>query len=130
MRLSSCEELPFDLWCEDGLLMESQPALFVLLDREPIMWTVRGLAYIKPRLRNIGIPIARLRTATQFQQAWDRWLAVERQLLVDRIHSQASVRHASLEHRFLQAVLLDDADQAEKIVRLLEHRQRTGLKIV
>lgn len=123
-------DLPFALWDEDGLIFDSHPELFVLLNRTPILWTVRGVAYFSPRFQHIGTPVAQIQTAAGFKHALDRWLAVERQLLLDRIEAKAHASGESLEYRFLQAVVDDNWEQAEKAVRLLEHRQRTGLKLV
>lgn len=123
-------DLPFDLCDEDGLRFDLEPQLFVRLDQAPILWTVLGLAYFRPRFAYLGIAISAVGSAQRFKQALSRWLDVERQLLLERIEARANHGGETLEYRFLQAVVHGDLVQGDKVVRLLEHRQRTGLRRV
>jgi hypothetical protein len=115
----------FELWHEDGLLFEDHPEWFVLLDRTPVVWTVRGLRLFRPRLALIGVDLNSIRTSEQFHAAWSRWLNVERELLQRKIRSAASGPDASLEARCLQAIADLDIDRAEALVRELEARSNT-----
>jgi hypothetical protein len=122
-------QAPFDLWHEDGLLFDERPELFILLDRTPIVWTVRGLRYFRPRLALIGVDIKQIRTRAEFEGAWSRWLAVEKDLLLRRIATAAASPSASLEGRCLDAIAHLDLETAEGLVAELESRsrQRDGL---
>lgn len=129
-EIVSKTDLPFDLCDEDGLRFDLEPQLFVRLDQNPILWTVRGLAYFRPRFAYLGIAISAVDSAQRFKQALERWLDVERQLLLERIDVKANHGGETLEYRFLRAVVHGDLVQGDKVVRLLEHRQRSGLRRV
>lgn len=122
--------LDFDLWDEDGLLVEHQPELFVDLSPAPIIFTIKGIKYFKPRFELIGISLASLKTQDQFKSAHAAWLAHEWVLLNDHIDIQAKSSKSANPHQFLQAVLSADLDQAEKHLERLEHKKRAGLTVV
>jgi hypothetical protein len=120
----------FDLWDEDGLLFEEHPDWFVLLDRTPIVWTVRGMKYFRPRFALIGVAATAIGTPQAFDQALGRWLDVERELLARKIYSQGAAPNAPLASRCLKAVLDGDADLAERLISQLEMRAQGGLRLV
>lgn len=51
-------------------------------------------------------------------------------LLQESIGVKAGATKAPNEHQILQAVLDGDIDVAEKILAQLEHRKRTGMRLV
>lgn len=112
----------FDLWHEDGLVFEDHPSWFVLLDRTPVVWTVRGLRLFRPRFALLGIDMNTIRTAGQFEAAWSRWLGVERDLLLRKIAATSVGGRAGLEAQCLQAIVDQDIERAESLVRALEAR--------
>lgn len=127
---TSVNELPFDVWHEDGLIFDSSPGLFVDLDAAPIIFSVRGIGYFSPRFKHVGVNLCELRTKEQFDLALTRWLEVEFVLLQSKVESRASASKAPNEHQVLQAVLEGDLDLAEKTMLRLEHRRRTGMRLV
>lgn len=127
---TSTNDLPFDVWHEDGLIFDSSPELFVDLDASPIIFSVRGIGYFSPRFKHVGVNLSQLRTREQFDLALTRWLEVEFVLLQSKVESRASASKAPNEHQVLQAVLEGDLDLAEKTMLLLEHLRRTGMKLV
>jgi len=114
----------FNLWDEDGLLFEDHPELFVLLDRTPIIWSIRGLRLFRPRFALLGIEAKTISTRAQFEGTWSRWLAVERQLLLSKIAAAAASPRASLEAKCLDAIANLDIERAEMLVTALEDRSR------
>lgn len=122
--------LGFDLWHEDGLVFETEPALFVDLNASPIIFTVRGISYFRPRFKHVGISIADLHSRAQFEAAEQRWMEVEWVLLRERIDTRANARTASADDQVLQAILNRDVEEVERLVSRLEHRKRAGLKLV
>jgi|SRR6185369_7155741 len=114
----------FNLWDEDGLLFDEHPDLFVLLDRTPIIWSVRGLRLFRPRFALLGIEAKTISTRDQFERAWSRWLAVERQLLLRKIEAAAASPRASLEAKCLEAIANLDIERAEMLVTALENTPR------
>jgi hypothetical protein len=105
--------------------------LFVRLDAQPsIVFTVRGLAYFTPRFKHVGVDIAMVATPEHFEHAWDRWLAVERVMLGEKVAAAARATHSPNEHQVLEAVLHGDVDATERALSRLEHRKRAGLSIV
>ena len=129
MNSPSCS-LPFDVWHEDGLLFEETPELFVDLVAKPIVFSVRGVGYFAPRFKHVGIEISALYTKEQFAAALSRWLEVEFVLLQTKVAGDAGASKSPNEHQVLQAVMDGDIDLAEKTVARLEHRKRTGMKLV
>ncbi len=107
------------------MLFEQQPALFVDLTRQPIVFTVRGISHFSPRFRYVGVDIADVTTAELFSQAYARWLDAEQALLLQRIEERRGA-----EGDALRAILDGDADSFEAHLRRLEHRQRACLKLV
>jgi hypothetical protein len=128
LRLAAMKA-PFDLWHEDGLLFDDHPELFVLLDRTPIIWTVRGLRHFRPRFALTGVDIKTIRARDQFEHACSRWLAVEKELLLRQIATAAASPSATLEARCLDAIAHLDLETAEALVSELESLsgQRHGL---
>lgn len=127
---SPTDSIGFDVWDEDGLLIDDQPQLFVNLDVEPIVFTVRGLQYLRPRFKHVGINIASLRTRNDFQSSMRTWLATEWVLLNEKVDAAAQTSTAANPHQVLQAILSNDIDAAERNMSRLEHRRRAGLKVV
>lgn len=122
--------LGFDVWHEDGLLIDDQPQLFVNLDVVPIVFTVRGLQYLRPRFKHVGINIASLRAREDYLSSMRTWLATEWVLLNEKVDAAASATTAANPHQVLQAILSADIDAAERSMSRLEHRRRSGLKVV
>jgi hypothetical protein len=87
-----------------------------------VVWTVRGVRLFRPRLALLGIDLRDIRTASQFEAAWSRWLDVERQLLLSKIHKAASGPSPTLEALCLQAVADHDLERAEALLQALEAR--------
>lgn len=123
-------ELGFDLWHEDGIVFETEPELLVDLNAAPIIFTVRGISYFRPRFKHVGISIGDVHSRAQFEAAEQRWMEVEWVLLRERIGTRASARSASADEQVLQAILNQDAEEVERLVSRLEHRKRAGLKLV
>ncbi len=88
---------------EEGFVFDENPALFVRTDQDPIVWTVRGLAYFAPRLKRIGIPIDRVSSPQEFTAAYKAWLDLEKFLLLERV--KLASQCGSKEHQILQAIL-------------------------
>lgn len=88
---------------EEGLVFDENPALFVRTDQDPIVWTVRGLAYFAPRLKRIGIHIDRVSSPQQFAAAYKAWLDLEKVLVLERV--KLASQCGSKEHQILQAIL-------------------------
>ncbi len=116
--------LPFDVWHPDGLVFDSSPELFVALEHQPIVFTVRGVALFAPRFKMAGFDIAEVETREHFEKALAAWMEIEQDLLLQKI---ASGSGSSSAHAALQAVLDGDADAFEAHIKRLEHRQRAGL---
>ena len=130
MKNSPPCELPFDIWHHDGHLFDVTPDLFVDLTASPIIFSVRGIGYFSPRFKHAGVEISNLHSKAQFESALNRWLDIEFVLLQEKIAVRANASKSPNEHQVLQAVLDGDIDLAEKIVARLEHRKRTGMKLV
>ena len=101
--------MTFKLTDEDGLRFDESPDLFVLLDRNPIIWTVRGRRFFKPRFEAIGVSLASVQSLESFCAAHDRWLAVERSLLLRRIEFKAGRPDEFPEYAVLNAILTGNA---------------------
>ncbi len=122
--------IDFDLWDEDGLLVEQKPELFVDLSQIPIIFSIRGIKYFKPRFEQIGVSLSNLKTKDEFDSAYKAWLAREWILLNDQIDAKAKGTTSANPHQVLQAVLAGDIDLAERQLARLEHKQRAGLVAV
>jgi hypothetical protein len=107
-----------DVLDEEGLAFEESPADFVLLDRTPIVWHVRGIRYFAPRLRLAGIDICGVTTPEQFRAALRRWDAIEWQVLVQRIESRAESGVDGSAHQCLWAILTGDPQTKAMIDQL------------
>jgi len=116
----------FDLWHPDGLLYEDHPELFLLLDRNPIVWTVRGLRYFKPRFALLGVDITAIKTRTHFDAACSAWLRIERTLIEGRVRRKASRADAKPEDLVLRHILDGDLASAERLIAQLEQDARHG----
>jgi hypothetical protein len=93
----------FLLTDEDGLVFDEYPSLFVRADQDPIVWTVRGLAYFAPRFRRIGVSIDRVNSPQEFATAYKTWLDLEKVLVLERVKRASQC--GSKEHQILQAIL-------------------------
>ena len=102
--------MTFKLTDEDGLQFDESPDLFVLLDRNPIIWTVRGRRFFKPRFEAIGISLASIQSQEAFCAAHDRWLDVERSLLLRRLELKAGRPDEFPEYAVLNAILSGEAE--------------------
>ena len=120
----------FDLCHPDGLAFDTEPDSFVMLERDPPIWTTRGIAYFSPRFRMIGIAVADITSGAEFWASYDRWSKLEYQLLMDKISAQANSIGAQLEHRALMAILLGDVNEAQRLESLVHHRNRACLRVV
>jgi hypothetical protein len=94
------------------------------------VFTVRGIRHFGPRFRHVGVDIALIETAAQFEEARKRWDEVEYRLLVDKIQSRSRPGRMADEYNALNAVLNNDADAFEAHIKALEHRKRAGLTVV
>lgn len=94
---------PFQLTDEEGLVFDECPELFVRTDQNPIVWTVRGLAYFAPRFTRIGISIDRVNSPDEFAAAYKTWLDLENALLLERV--KLASQRGSKEHQILQAIM-------------------------
>lgn len=114
----------------DTLLFDSEPELFVRLNTEPVIFTIRGLRHFTPRFKLVGIDIATLLTEDQFRAALLQLTNHEAALLYESISAKAGASHQANEHQVLLAALMGDIDGAEAAMDRLEHQRRVGLKVV
>jgi len=114
----------FDLWHEDALLLDDHPEWFVLLDREPVVWTVRGVRLLRPRFALLGVSLSSIRSADEFNRVWSRWQDMELQLLERKIRQAGSGPDAPLASQCLKAVWDGDTDLFELLIARLEAQQR------
>ena len=119
------------IWTEESLVFEDHPALFVLADRTPLVWTVRGLRHFSPRFALLGVSIKDIRTPTEFREALHRWNKLERQLLVAKLQHNSNAPNADrppgndrLAQRCIYAILSGDPS-AESLIRDLEASSRS-----
>lgn len=84
-------------------MFDEHPALFVRTDQDPIVWTVRGLAYFAPRFKRIGFSIDRVNSPDEFAAAYKAWLELEKALLLERV--KLASQRGSKEHQILQAIM-------------------------
>lgn len=108
----------FELWTEEGLAFDVNPALFVRLDHDPIIWTVRGIALFGPRFKAVGLEIGRVRTAPEFEQGWEAWLRLERRLLLARVEGRAADPSEDNSYKMLKAVLDGNESLAAALLNL------------
>lgn len=95
----------FNLTDPEGLAFDDQPHLFVLLDQDPIVWTVRGLAYFNPRFRWVGIAPSTVLQRADFFLAHAKWLDRERSLLLRKIEAAAISAGTGSDHYRLLKIL-------------------------
>ena len=93
----------FHLTDGEGLVFDEQPALFVRTNQDPIVWTVRGLAYFAPRFKRIGVSIDQVNSPDEFAAAYKAWLDLEKSLLLERV--KLASQRGSKEHQILQAIM-------------------------
>lgn len=115
----------FDLCDEDGLQFEQGPAAFVLLDRSPIVWTVRGIRYFQPRFAHVGVQLSSIHSRTAFEEALERWLQREWELLTHKIARRALDPDAPV-HRFLLAIAEGDTALAQELANRITGTAQTG----
>jgi hypothetical protein len=115
----------FDLCDEEGLEFEQEPAGFVLLDRSPIVWTVRGIRYFQPRFALVGVQLSSIHSRTAFEEALERWLQREWELLTHKIARRALDPNAPV-HRFLLAIAEGDTALAQELADRLTGTAQTG----
>lgn len=114
----------------ETLVFDETPELFVRLDVSPIIFSIRGLKYFKPRFALIGRDISLLKTVLSFTEVYNDWTRHEYQLLLDSITAKANATHQPNEHKVLLAACMNDIDAAEIAMGRLEHSIAAGLKIV
>ncbi len=122
--------LDFKLLDEEGLLCWDEPHLFVDLSVEPVVFTVRGIAHLAPRFKHVGVDIASIRTAADFDAAVRSWRQVEEVLLQEHIAARAAQGGASNPHKALMAIYEGDDAAFEMHLAALEHRKRANLTLV
>lgn len=122
--------LSIDLLDPETLLFDTEPGLFVTLDCEPVVFSVRGLRHFTPRFKEVGVAIGDIRTEAHFRAALSAWTRLETTLLTDSIAAKARSTHQANEHQVLLAALMGDIDAAEAAMTRLEHQRRVGLSVV
>ena len=130
MKYDNACVLPFNLTDPEGLAYDEDPGAFVDLNHDPIIFSVRGLAYFSPRFKHAGIQLFTLHTRVDFERAYDRWMAIERSLLCEMVEQRAAAGPTNNEHQILKALWHGDLDKAEDIARRIDHRKRAALRIV
>lgn len=128
--MSRLTTLDFDIWHEDGLLFEESPELFVRLESVPVIFTVRGIGYFRPRFKHVGVDLRDIKTGVQFGDVHGRWLQVEFELMRQKISAAAAATQAPNQHQVLEAILRGDIEAAEAAMARLEHRTRASLRLV
>ena len=110
------------------MVFDESPALFVRTDQDPIVWSVRGLAYFAPRFKRIGISIDRVNSTGDLAAAYKAWLDLESVLVLERV--KLASQRGSKEHQILQAILDGNTSRAANLqgarprVVPLAHRPR------
>lgn len=120
MNKPSPPALPFDLCDPEGLRFDEQPQDFVDLSTNPLIFSVRGIAYFKPRFALVGVELASLISANDFNDAYERWMSHELFLLDDHLAKRSAQKPRS-EHAELYALWCGDLDRA---AALAERRVR------
>lgn len=127
---SFAPKLPFTLTDPEGLAFDEDPTAFVNVDADPIILSVRGIAYFKPRFKYVGIDLRTVRTGVEFRAAYERWMETERALLGDMIKAKSLAELVPAEHSLLQAIWTGDIVEAEAISERLSRRARSNLRAV
>jgi hypothetical protein len=78
MQQHAAPDIGFDLWDEDGLVFDDEPELFVHLDAQPLVFTVRGIRYFGPRFKHLGVDIAAMQSKVDFMIAFNAWMAARK----------------------------------------------------
>ena len=120
--------LPFDLCDPEGLRFDERPEDFVDLSKDPLIFSIRGIAYFKPRFALVGVDLARLISATEFRDAYDRWMRHELMLLDERLATHAAANPGG-EHAELYALWCGDEDHAAALAERRVRRERLGLRV-
>ena len=123
-------QLPFEVTDPEGLAFDDSPQEFVNLSASPIVFTVRGISYFKPRFNHIGVNLAALNTSDDFARAYSRWMGVERALLRDRVASRAAQETTDGHYSILNALWSGDLDEAERIADKIDRKANTVLRVV
>lgn len=126
----SIPKLPFNLTDPEGLAYDDDPTAFVNLAADPIILSVRGIAYFRPRFKYIGIDLGMVRTGVEFHAVYERWMGAERTLLGDMIEAKSLAELAPAEHSLLQAIWTGDFEVADAITERLDRRARSKLRSV
>jgi len=124
------DNLNFDLHDEETFAFDDSPDEFVRLDSEPIVFSVRGIAYFGPRFKAVGYDIADISTAGQFNKAYNTWLNLEVQLLTDSIAQKAQSTHQANEHQVFLAAITGGFEEAAKAAHRLQHKSLAKLRAV
>ena len=130
MQQHAASDIGFDLWDEDGLVFDDEPELFVHLDTQPLVFTVRGIRYFGPRFKHLGVDIAAMQSKVDFMIAFNAWMAVERTLILEKVEREATATSAANAHQLLKAIIDGDLEAAENVVHRLEHRAMARLEVV
>lgn len=120
--------LPFDVWHPDGLVFDDEPEAFILETSCGLVFTTRGIEYFGPRFKHVGRSVSAVTSRAAFDEAYGRWLDVERVLLQEKIDNGA--RNGSSDYGALSAIMSGDLGALEAAVNRLEHRARANLKVV
>ncbi|MDP3522249.1 MAG: hypothetical protein Q8S02_16685 [Hydrogenophaga sp.] len=119
-----------DLHDEETFAYDAEPQAFVLLDQSPIVFTVRGIRFFKPRFAHIGIDIGAITTEEKFRDTLYAWSLVEYELLRTKIASDAAKSPTAFEHQALLAAIDGDEKTLMRVMDKRIHLGRTGLKLV
>lgn len=122
--------MDIDLHDEETFAFDAQPEAFVRLDASPIVFTVRGIRYFKPRFDHIGTEISTLTTEAEFRSALYQWCLVEYELLRQKIESEAGKSHQATTHHVLLAAITGNEEDLRNVLAKVSHRSRAGLKAV
>lgn len=125
------ENLGYDPYDESELqAFEDHPELFVVPKSSPLVLTMRGAAFLKPRLTIIGRDLSSITSHTDLQQYMCAWLEEEVLRFSAQIEARAHATHAPSDDKVLWAALNLDIDAAERELARLKHLRRSQLKLV
>lgn len=116
-----------DLHDPETLHFDDSPGDFVLLDVTPIVFTVRGVKHFTPRFAHLGVALASLKTAEDFQAALVAWTMVESQMLGDYIRGKAASSNQATEMQALVAILDKDDAELQRLTAKIEHKKRASV---
>lgn len=130
MNDHSASHLPFDVWDPDGLLFDDEPNLFVNLDTHPIVFSVRGIAYFKPRFAHVGVAISSLTSAEDFRSAYGLWMDCELALLDVHLQARSDSERGPGVHSELYALWRGDLEGAAHIAERRARLELSSLQLV